>query len=108
MHPGHDCLMADAKGYYVSLPTPSGVQRWRLAFRKMRDYGEVSWSKRTIWLRPNQTPAELVDTLIHEAAHVATGFGDGHEPTIEDVLTRVAGAATAVLLRMGLVETEDE
>lgn len=96
------------KGVYVSLPTPSGVQRWRIAYRKMRHHGEVSWDKRTIWVRPNQTPAEMVDTLIHEAAHVATGFGDGQEPTIEDVFTRVAGAATASLLRMGLVVLEDE
>jgi hypothetical protein len=100
--------MSPKQGWYVNLPTPQGVQRWRIAYRqKQRRYGLVDWSKRTIWLRPNQTNAELADTLIHETIHIATGFGNGHEPTIETYLERIAAASTAALLKLGVVQEDD-
>lgn len=98
-------MVSAPRGRYVDLPTPTGVQRWRIAFRKMRDYGECDWNARTIWLRSNQTREELVDTLIHEAAHVASGVGS--EPAIERLISRVAQGATAMLLRLDLLTEED-
>lgn len=100
--------MAETKGRYVNLPTPSGVQRWRIAYRKQRHYGTVDWDARTIWLRPNQSREELADTLIHECAHVATGLGDGQEPSIEAPISRIAQGSTAALLRMGLLVVEGD
>jgi hypothetical protein len=96
------------RGFYINLPTPSGVQRWRVAYRRQSYAGCVEWRSRTIWLKPNQTPAQLADTLIHEAGHVGTGFGDGQEPTVEATLERVAAGATALLLKARLLVTEDE
>lgn len=97
--------MTGARGKYVDLPTPTGVQRWRIAFKSMRDFGCCDWGCKTIWLRPNQTREELCDTLIHEAAHVASGVGS--EPAIERLITRVAQGATAMLLRLDLLTDED-
>lgn len=94
-----------AKGFFVQLPTPEGVQRWRVAFKKMANYGLTSWKSKTIWLRPNQTTAELIDTVIHEACHVATGLGS--DPKVEESIERVAHGATAILLRLNLI-VEDE
>ena len=96
------------KGFYADLLTPHGVERWRVRYRRQKDYGLVEWRTRTIWLRPNQSPEELTDTLIHEAGHVGTGFGDGHEPTLERMLERVSADATLLLLKAGLVKTEEE
>lgn len=93
------------KGCHVQLPTPEGIQRWRIAFKTMANYGLTSWKSKTIWLRPNQTPAELVDTVIHEACHVATGLGS--DPKVEESIERVANGATAILLRLKLI-VEDE
>ena len=95
-----------AKGFHVQLPTPEGFQRWRVAFKKMTAYGLTSWKSKTIWLRPNQTTAELVDTVIHEACHVATGLGA--DPKVEESIERVANGATAMLLRLNLIVVEDE
>ncbi len=94
------------KGFYVNLNTPDGVQQWRVAFKKMANYGLASWKTKTVWLRPNQTPAELVDTVIHEACHVATGFGS--DPKAEEMIEKVAGAATAMLLKLKLVVEEED
>lgn len=99
-------MAALPKGCYVQLPTPTGPQRWRLAYRRMVDFGRTDWGKRTVWLRPGQSPAELADTLIHEAVHVATGVGS--EDTLEEVFERVANGATAMLLTLGLIRSEDE
>jgi len=93
------------KGFYVQLPTPDGVQRWRIAFKKMASYGLTSWKTRTVWLRPNQSTAEMVDTVIHEACHVATGLGS--DPVVEEIIDRVAAGSTAILLNLKLI-TEDE
>lgn len=93
------------KGFHVQLPTPDGIQRWRVAFRKMTDYGLTEWKTKTIWLRTNQTTAELVDTIVHEACHVATGLGS--DPKVEESIERVANGATAMLLRLNLF-SEDE
>ena len=94
-----------AKGFRVQLPTPEGIQHWRVAFKKMANYGLTSWKSKTIWLRPNQTTEELVDTVIHEACHVATGLGS--DPKIEESIERVANGATAMLLHLKLI-AEDE
>ena len=94
-----------AKGIHVQLQTPEGVQRWRVAFKQMAAYGLTSWKAKTIWLRPNQTTAELVDTVIHEACHVATGLGSDQK--VEESIERVAAGATAMLLRLKLI-AEDE
>jgi hypothetical protein len=94
-----------AKGFYVQLPTPEGIQRWRVAYRQMANYGLTVWKSRTIWLKPNQTTADLVDTVIHEACHVATGFGSDQK--VEESIERVANGATAMLLRLKLI-AEDE
>jgi hypothetical protein len=100
--------MPDSKGFYARLATPTGAERWRVAFRKQADWACIDWGKRTIWCRPGQSPAELADTLIHEAIHVGTGFGDGHEPTIERPIIRCAGNGTAMLLKAGLLVGDDD
>lgn len=94
-----------AKGFHVQLPTPEGVQRWRIAFKSMTNYGLTSWKSKTIWLKPNQTTAELVDTVIHEACHVATGLGSDEK--VEQTIERVANGATAMLLRLKLIIEDD-
>lgn len=92
------------KGFYVTLETPEGTQRWRVAPKKMSNYGLTDWQRKTIWYRPNQTMRELVDTLIHEATHVATGIGS--EQTIEQGIERVAGCATSLLFAAKLITEE--
>lgn len=94
-----------AKGFHVQLPTPDGVQRWRIAFKRMTNYGLTCWKSKTIYLRLNQTTAELIDTVIHEACHVATGLGS--DPKVEESIERVANGATAMLLHLKLI-VEDE
>lgn len=91
---------------YVNLPTPHGTQRWKVAYRKMADYGLVDWGTRTIWLREGQTNAELVGTILHEAVHVATGLGS--EETIEAALDRIETAAVAILLKEKLIVCEED
>ncbi len=98
--------MATRRGGYVWLQTPEGRQRWRLAFRKMKNYGEVDWDKRTIWLRPGQSNEELADTIVHEACHVASGYGS--EPKIEGLLKAVAADAIVMLDKVGLLRKESE
>jgi hypothetical protein len=92
------------KGFYVLLPTPSGVQRWRVAYRRQQYFGWTDWPKKTIWLAPNQSREELLDTLIHESAHVATGL---RWDSAEDMLRRIAAGATALLLKAKLLIPED-
>jgi hypothetical protein len=92
------------KGFHLKLPTPDGFQRWRVAFKAMTNYGLTDWKSKTIWLRSNQTTAELVDTVIHEACHVATGLGS--DPKVEEAIERVANGATAMLLRLNILEDE--
>jgi hypothetical protein len=93
-----------AKGFHVNLPTPDGIQRWRVAYKSMANYGLADWKTKTIWLRPNQTTPELVDTVIHEACHVATGLGSDEK--VEEAIERVANGATAILLRLKILEDE--
>lgn len=94
-----------AKGFHVHLPTPDGVQKWRVAFKRMTNYGLTCWKSKTIYLRPNQTTAELIDTVIHEACHVATGLGS--DPKVEESIERVANGATAMLLHLKLIVEEE-
>lgn len=98
--------MAKRRGGYVQLMTPEGVQRWRIAFRVMKDYGEVDWNTRTIWLREGQSNDELADTVCHEAGHVATGLGS--EDTIERALSNMAAGSVAILKKLKLIVEEDD
>jgi hypothetical protein len=95
------------KGFYVNLDTPEGVQRWRVAFRKMTNYGETDWGCKTIWLRPNQDVLTLADTAIHEAGgHVATGLGP--DPKIEEIIHRSSASSVILLAKLGLFRNEDD
>ncbi len=99
--------MAAARGKYVDLPTPTGVQRWRLRLDKNLKgrWGEVDWDTKTIWLDPRQDRATLVATVIHEAGHIATGWEA--TPYVEAALVRMDQASVAMLLRLDLLATED-
>lgn len=100
--------MPASKGFYCQLATPTGNQRWRVAFKRMKDWAAIDWERRIIWCRTGQTPAELHDTLCHEGMHVGTGFGDGHEPTIERPIERSAANCTALALKAGLLAGDDD
>lgn len=99
-----------AKGICVELATPRGSERWRVTYRKQSYWADSKEHERTIYLRPGQTPTELADSLIHEAIHISTGIGFNlrSDDPIEVAICHAAADAVALLLKMGLLVTEDE
>lgn len=88
----------------LQLMTPSGVQTWTVAPKRMRgDHGQTHFRTKRVEIDDSFPLAVVVDTVIHEAWHVATGC-DGEHPDIE----RIAYNATRMLVALGLVNTEDE
>lgn len=91
-------------GRYVTLETPHGRERWHLVYEAQPGkYGEVDWKARKIRLNPKQSIEEMVDTVIHECCHVATG-----DALSEDWIGKIAGGATRALLILGLIRTEED
>jgi hypothetical protein len=42
---------------------------WTITEAPIDEYGNCSWSERRIEIRPNQRPANRLDTLVHELLH---------------------------------------
>ncbi len=98
--------MVSQNGRRLDLDTPSGVQRWRVVYRPLKRYdGFCDYAKKVIELRGNMTRSELVNTIIHEACHAASGSGG---PFVEAVIERIAHNATAILLNEKLIAGEDD
>ena len=98
------------KGVYVELATPRGNERWRVVTRKQVDWADSKEPERTIYLKPGQRSEELADTLIHEAIHIATGIGFNlrTDDPIEVGISNAAADAVALLLKLGLLATEED
>ncbi len=97
--------MAKRRGGYVTLKTPTGDQRWRIAFRHLPGkYGDTDWGKKTIWLDPDQDDETLAHTIIHEATHVATGIDVGDR--MEDLFNEVATDSVEILRKLKLLKEE--
>lgn len=68
------------KSFRVRLAVPDGAgyadKQWRGVWAELpnSDLGEVNYDDKTITLRPNQEPEEILGTAWHEAIHVAAPY----------------------------------
>ena len=77
----------------LQLMTPSGVQTWTVAPKRMRgDHGQTHFRTKRVEIDDSFPPAVVVDTVIHEAWHVATGC-DGEHRTSNGSLTTQRGCS---------------
>jgi hypothetical protein len=79
-----------------------GGREWRIEFvtrsRLPRDLGACYWDKRLILVRYDQSPKDIVDTLIHECQHALSEIHFAAEAWIDQTSTELAD----VLDRLGV------
>jgi hypothetical protein len=79
-----------------------GGREWRIEFvtrsRLPKDLGACYWDKRLILVRYDQSPKDIVDTLIHECQHALSEIHFAAEAWIDQTSTELAD----VLDRLGV------
>lgn len=96
--------MNKEKSFKIKLLTPQGSETWKFVIdKKLKDYGLTVWEEKIIYLSPDQSAEEMVDTIIHEVGHV-TAYESGES----DLITRYGPNVTAVLLKLDLIKIDDE
>jgi hypothetical protein len=82
----------------VKLLTPQGKQWWTVEEVRLRDtpnywsHGDCDWANQIVLINKRQILLETIGSAIHEATHVAEGYGHG-----EALAERVAHNALVLI-----------